>query len=63
MKFLEALDKAMKDYATDIEAEGDSNLQTMKTIGGKLLHPTKWKELPQDVDAGFKNYAGALQKT
>lgn len=63
MKFLEAVDKAMKDYATDLQAEGDANLNTIKTIGGKLLHPTKWKELPTDIDAGMKAYGDALIKT
>ena len=62
-KFLEAVDKAMKDYGTDLQAEGDANLATMKTIGGKLMHPTKWKELGTDVDAGMKAYGGALTKT
>lgn len=61
--FLEAVDKAMKEYAADLQAEGESNLNTIKTVGGKLLRPTKWKELPQDIDAGFKAYSGALIKT
>ena len=61
--FLEAVDKAMKDYATDLQAEGDANINTIKTIGGKVLHPTKWKELLTDVDAGMKAYGGALTKT
>lgn len=63
MKFLEAVDKAMKDYATDLQAEGDANLNTIKTIGGKLMHPTKWKELGTDIDAGMKAYGDALTKT
>lgn len=60
--FLDKVDKAMKDYAGNIQAEGDANLATMKTIVD-ALKKGEFKAILPAIDAGMKSYGAAMQKT
>lgn len=60
--FLGDVDKAMKDYATNIQKEGDDNLATMKTIVD-AVKKGEFKAILPAVDAGMKSYGTNMQKT
>lgn len=60
--FLDKVDKAMKDYAGNIQAEGDANLATMKAIVD-ALKKGEFKAILPAIDAGMKSYGAAMQKT
>ena len=60
--FLTDVDKAMKDYAGNIQKEGDDNLATMKTVVD-AVKKGEFKAILPAVDAGMKSYGTNMQKT
>jgi hypothetical protein len=60
--FLDKVDKAMKDYATNIQATGDHAIETIKAVADALAHG-KLKGTLEAVDKGMKAYEADITKT